>query len=124
MAEGGQYLSSVKSLSFLLDSVWNLGPRLGVRYWRIYQQCLADPTVVARWESKCRWEGAQEERRDHELSKFFYDWANILSRCPGGSLDPTIRKTEWRCKSQSAEKIANLSRRECSDLSPKTFPHT
>jgi len=77
----------VRSLSFLLSSVWNLGPRLGLRYWKIYRQCLADPSTIVRWERKCQWESAQVEGDDPEMSKFLDDWAGILSKCPGGSLN-------------------------------------
>lgn len=77
----------MRSLFFFLSSVWNLGPRLGFRYWRIYRQCLDDPSTIVRWERKCRWEAAQVEGDDPGMSKFLDDWADILSRCPGGSLN-------------------------------------
>jgi hypothetical protein len=82
----GGYLNFVQSLKFLLASVFNLGPRLGFRYWKIYRQAIADPSLVIRWERKCRWESARLEEGDPAASKFFEDWADVLSRCPGGSL--------------------------------------
>lgn len=77
----------MESLVFLASSVWNLGPRLGLRYWKIYRLCLEDPSLVVRWERKCRWESAQVENTDPASSEFFDDWADILSKCPGGSLN-------------------------------------
>lgn len=76
----------MRSLAFLFSSVWNLGLGLGLRYWRIYRQCLTDPSTISRWERKCRWESAQAEIDDPEMSKFLDQWADVLSRCPGGSL--------------------------------------
>ena len=68
------------SFRFLLASVWSLGPRMGVRYWRIYRATLADPSLVAQWETKCRWESAKLESEDPALSKIFDDWADALAK--------------------------------------------
>ena len=72
-------LKSLKSLHFLLASVWSLGPRLGFRYWKIYRAAIADPTLVARWRTQCLWESKRLETEDPALSKIFDDWADVLS---------------------------------------------
>lgn len=83
-----EYLYLMKSFRFLLSSIWYLGPELGVRYWNVYRLCRRDPSLIILWERKCRWEAAQLESTDPVNSKFMDDWADLLSRCPGGSLCP------------------------------------
>jgi hypothetical protein len=83
--EKKKYLEPMASIAFLLASIYHLGPRLGLRYWRIYRRALKDPALIIRWENKCRWESAQVESSDPTASKFFDEWAVVLSRCPGGS---------------------------------------
>jgi hypothetical protein len=81
------YLILMNSLRFLVSSIWNLGPSLGIRYWKIYRATLSDPSLLVRWERRCRWESAQVESTDPVASKFLEEWADHLSKYQSERLD-------------------------------------
>lgn len=72
----------MESLRFLVDSIANLGPRLGFRYWKVYRACRKDPAVIVRWEKQCRLMSDELSVSDPVTAKFLGEWADLLSECP------------------------------------------
>lgn len=59
----------------LLRAIWHLGPRLGWRYWRIENKCIANPELVLKWAHECR---AAAIRQEDETWWLMLEWSYRL----------------------------------------------
>ena len=69
-------------LGKLADCIWHLGPRNGLRYWRIMRACEKDPELVRGWAFQCRVEANEAEfAGDPKAATALRDWAGKLEAC-------------------------------------------
>lgn len=71
----------MKAIIRLIDCVRVLGLSHGLKYWRIENACIIDPSMVMRWAIRCEREAkACRMRGDNHGAQMMSGWAKELRK--------------------------------------------